>query len=246
VALVRQALAAVDRTAEPLRAGVLLERLARYQWMSGDSEAAMQALEEAVAIIPAEPPSPERARCLAAHAQLLLLRARNAAATSRCQEAIAVARQVGARSEEGHALNTLGATLGALGQVDEGIARLRQARRIAEEADDPEDLCRADHNLTDILLREGRAEAALAAALQAREVADRVGSAHIYGAAATAHAAEALVLLGRWPEAERLLGDEVDLSHRPGGGSSQSSPRGCSYVGCCGCGRATPPPPAPI
>jgi tetratricopeptide (TPR) repeat protein len=211
VALVRQALAAVDRTAAPLLAGALLERLARYQWMSGDSEAAMQALEEAVAVIPAEPPSPERARCLAAHGQLLLLRARNAAATSRCQEAIAMARQVGARTEEGHALNTLGAALGALGQVDEGIARLRQARRIAEEVDDPEDLCRADHNLTDVLLREGRAEAALAAAIHTREVADRVGSAHIYGAGAIAHAAEALVLLGRWPEAERLLSDEVDL-----------------------------------
>jgi tetratricopeptide (TPR) repeat protein len=211
VALVRQALAAVDRTAAPLLTGALLERLARYRWMSGDSEAAMRALEEAVAIIPAEPPSPERARCLAAHGQLLLLRARNAAATSRCQEAIAMARQVGARTEEGHALNTLGAALGALGQVDQGIARLRQARRIAEEVDDPEDLCRADHNLTDILLRNGRAEAALAAALQARQVAAQAGSAHTYGAGATAHATEALVLLGRWPEAERLLSDELDL-----------------------------------
>jgi predicted ATPase len=56
VALVRQALAAVDRTAAPLLTGALLERLARYRWMSGDSEAAMRALEEAVAIIPAEPP----------------------------------------------------------------------------------------------------------------------------------------------------------------------------------------------
>jgi ATP/maltotriose-dependent transcriptional regulator MalT len=122
-----------------------------------------------------------------------------------------MARQVGARTEEGHALNTLGAALGALGQVDEGIARLRQARRIAEEVDDPEDLCRAGHNLTDILLRNGRAEAALAAALQARQVAAQAGSAHTYGAGATAHATEALVLLGRWPEAERLLGDELDL-----------------------------------
>jgi predicted ATPase len=49
VALARLALDTVDRAAEPLRAGVLLERLGRYLWMSVDAEAAMVAHEQAVA-----------------------------------------------------------------------------------------------------------------------------------------------------------------------------------------------------
>src|SRR6516164_9398722 len=61
VALIGQALTETDAAAEPLRAGVLLERLARYQWGSGDAPAARAAMEQAVAIIPAEPPSAERA-----------------------------------------------------------------------------------------------------------------------------------------------------------------------------------------
>jgi DNA-binding CsgD family transcriptional regulator len=211
VALATQALAAVDRAAEPLRASALLERLGRYQWMRGDSRAAMATLEEAVAVVPAEPPSQERARALAAHGQALMLRARNAEAVDRCREAIAAARRVGARGEEGHALTSLGTALDGLGRGEEGVAVVGEGRRIAEELGSPEELCRADYNLTGILIAQGRAETALACALEARQVADRLGSSQVFGAGAVAHAAEALVLLGRWPEAERLLAGELDL-----------------------------------
>ena len=132
VALERQALASVDRAAEPLRAGALLERLGRYQWMNGDSEGARASLEQALVAVPAEPASRERARALAADGQLLMLGSRNQEAVARCQEA--VARQVGARAEEGHALNSLGVALEGLGRFDEGMARLREARRIVEES----------------------------------------------------------------------------------------------------------------
>ncbi|HEX8858860.1 MAG TPA: AAA family ATPase, partial [Actinomycetes bacterium] len=211
VALARQALAAVDPTAEPLRAGAGLERLARYQWMNGDSDGAIATLEEAVAVIPSQPPSRELARALAAQGQLLMLRARNAMAVARCEQAIAVARQAGARAEEGHARNSLGIAMTAFGQIDEGIAHLRVARRIAEELGDPEDIGRADYNLTGTLLAAGRTEEALAMALASRETAERLGSGGLYGSGGIHHAADALILLGRWDEAERLLSDELDL-----------------------------------
>ncbi|HEX8929539.1 MAG TPA: AAA family ATPase, partial [Actinomycetota bacterium] len=115
VALARQALAAVDLAAEPLRAGAALERLARYQWMNGDSDGAIATLEEAVAVIPSQPPSRELARAMAAQGQLLMLRARNAMAAARCEQAISVARQAGARAEEGHARNSLGIAMAAFG-----------------------------------------------------------------------------------------------------------------------------------
>ena len=125
----RLALDRVDPAAEPLRAGALLERLARYHWTAGDTPQAMAAVERAVATIPAEPPSPELARALAAHGQLLMLLAHQAEARARCEEAVAVARQVGARAVEGHALTTLGTSLGILGQLEAGIADLEQGRR---------------------------------------------------------------------------------------------------------------------
>jgi AAA ATPase domain len=52
VALARLALDRVDAVAEPLRAGALLERLARYHWTAGDTPQAMAAIERAVATIP--------------------------------------------------------------------------------------------------------------------------------------------------------------------------------------------------
>jgi DNA-binding CsgD family transcriptional regulator len=217
VALVNQALAETDAAVEPLRAGVLLERLARYQWFAGDTVAAMATVERAVAIIPAEPPSAERARALAAHGQMLMLWSRNGAAQARCQEAVAVARQVGARAVEGHALNSLGASLGNRGHLEAGVAHLEQARAIATELGDPDDLCRAYHNLGCIYLINGRHEEAVRAELECLDLARRFGSMGSYGAVVIAVAAQALLWLGRWEEAERLLDEAFDLDLDPRG-----------------------------
>src|SRR5206468_2965104 len=101
VALATRALDQIDAAAEPLRAGVLLDRLCHYHWFASDSSAAMAAIEQAVATVPAEPPTWERARVLAAHGRVLMLVGRQSQAMTRSEEAIAVARQVGARAEEG-------------------------------------------------------------------------------------------------------------------------------------------------
>jgi DNA-binding CsgD family transcriptional regulator len=131
VTLARLALELVDPAVEPLRAGAVLERLARYHWLAGGSAEAMAAIERAAATIPAAPPSPELARTLAAQGQLLMLLSHHAEALGRCEQAAAMARQVGDRAIEGHALTTLGTSLSILGQVDAGIAKLAQGRAIA-------------------------------------------------------------------------------------------------------------------
>ena len=89
---------------------------------------------QAVATLPADPPSAERARVVAAEGQLLMLRGHAREAIARCEEALAVARAVGARAEEGHALNTLGACRSGLGEHDAGEACLREALAIALRA----------------------------------------------------------------------------------------------------------------
>jgi len=215
VALISQALTETDAAAEPLRAGALLERLARYQWGAGDTAAAVAAVEQAVAVIPAEPPSAERARALAAHGQLLMLRSRNRAAQARCEEAVAAARQAGDRAVEGHALNSLGSSLGNRGHLEAGVAHLQQARAIATELGDPDDLCRACHNLGCIYLYNGRYEEAVRTELECLDLARRLGAIGSYGPAVIAAAAEALLWLGRWDQAERLLSEAFDLDPEP-------------------------------
>jgi DNA-binding CsgD family transcriptional regulator len=209
--LITRALSETDPATDPLLAGVLLERLARYHWLKGDSAKEIAAAEQAVATVPAEPPSPERARTLAAYGQVLMLRGRLAAACAHCEEAVAVARQTGARAEEGHALNTLGVALAGLGHVEDGIAHLQQAYRIARELGDPEDLCRAPFNLSGVLLSDGRHEEAVTAALECAGLASRFGMAHQLKWAVLGNGAEALTWLGRWDEAERMLERAVDI-----------------------------------
>jgi DNA-binding CsgD family transcriptional regulator len=217
VAMINQALAETDAATEPLRAGALLERLARYQWIVGDTVAAMATVERAVATIPAQPPTAERARALAAHGQMLMLWSRNQAAQARCEESVAVARHVGARAVEGHALNSLGASLGNRGHLEACIAHIEQARDIAAELGDPDDLCRAYHNLGCIYLICGHHEEAVRTQLECLGLARRFGSLGSYGPVVIATAAQALLWLGRWEEAERLLDEAFDLDLDPTG-----------------------------
>ena len=101
---------AVPRHADGTRTGVLLEQLGRVLWVSGDAISAITVSEEAVAAIPVEPPSAERARAIAGLAQVLMLNGQYRRSRDLCREAVAIARAVGAREPEGHALNTLGWT----------------------------------------------------------------------------------------------------------------------------------------
>ena len=141
VGLAGRALTELDHKDRP-RIGALLGRLALYQWFAADSTQAMATIEQAVATIPADPPTRERAGVLASHARLLMLFGRNTQARQRSEEAIAVARLVGARAEEGQALNTLGGAHGNLGDNAAAIGYYEQARMIAEEVGDPYELCR--------------------------------------------------------------------------------------------------------
>jgi predicted ATPase/DNA-binding CsgD family transcriptional regulator len=205
-ALVRTAIELVDPAADAATAGIVRERLGRYLWASGDSEAALSAYEEAVRIVPADPPSAARARVLAARGQGLMLLSRHEESRACCEEAIAIARAVGARAEEGHALNTLGADLAYLGDTPSAIAHLVRAREIAVEVGDLDDIGRAYLNLSDLLAGPlNRLEEAVELAREGIEWARRVGLAGDYGVSLQGNAAEALLRLGRWDEADGML-----------------------------------------
>ncbi len=211
VALGIRALGQIDEAAEPLRAGLLLERLGQYHWRALDSSAAVAAIERAVATVPADPPTRERAHMLAAHGRVLMLVGRPSQAMTRCQEAVAVARQAGVRAEEGYALTVLGASLGALGHIEAGIAYLEQAREIASEFGDVAELVRTHIYLATALELSGRCADAADAYLAGLDVARRLGAFGSYAPLMLPDAVMALLSLGRREEAGRVLAEAFDL-----------------------------------
>jgi DNA-binding CsgD family transcriptional regulator len=129
-------------------------------------------------------------------------------AMASCVDAIAIARRVGARAEEGHALNTLGFVQTYLGNPGGGVTNLRESLRIAEEVDDVDDLCRAYLNLSDCLSGPlNRLEEGLQVALDGAAVSQRRGTASDYGVSLQSNAAMALIRLGRTGEAREILRD---------------------------------------
>jgi DNA-binding CsgD family transcriptional regulator/tetratricopeptide (TPR) repeat protein len=207
-ALIRVSMAEVD---DPTGAGLLWERLGRFLWAAGDSVTALEAYEEAVRLVPRDPPSAARARVLAARGQGLMLLSHHQESRECCEEAIAIAREVGARAEEGHALNTLGCDLAYLGDPAAAFGHLVAARRIAEEVGDLDDLARAYLNLSEVLARPlNRLDEALELAREGIDLSRRVGLAGDYGVSLQTNAADVLFGLGRWEEAAAVLHDAED------------------------------------
>jgi DNA-binding CsgD family transcriptional regulator/tetratricopeptide (TPR) repeat protein len=209
-ALLRSALAELDPAADPLRAAQLTERLAFHLRVAG-RPGAFEAYQEAVRLVPPAP-SAARARVLAGLGQALMLRARFAEAAAICEEAIAVARQVGDRVVESHALNSLGTAIVRIDQVDRGLACLEEARRLAAELGAAKDEARACVNLSDILEDLGRLQESVEVADQGMEVASAAGLRRTFGAFLAGNAASSLYNLGRWQESVRLTDAYLELS----------------------------------
>ncbi len=201
-ALVRAALV-LSADLGPVRRALLHERLARMLWLTGDADASAEETDQAVRLLSSEPPSPERARIVAADGHSLLLAARYPESRARCAEAVELARTVDARAVEGYALNTLGLDLVYLGQGGSGLECLHQARGIAEELGLVDDLQRAWFNLSTALAAVGRLKDAEATALEGAAAVGRLGfeegRRYLYR-----KAAEHQLQRGRWEEAAGL------------------------------------------
>jgi len=202
--LAREAVNLIDAEAEPVRAALQHERLGRYLWVSGYSDEALEAYHAAVDLMPEEPASAELARVLSARAQILMLRGYPREARELCLRAIEVARAVGARAEEGHALNTLGACVSQLGDRTQGIAQLEEASRIAKDLQWIDEIGRCYVNLAEELGWDHRLERGVELTLEGVEEMRELGAGS-YRRYLETEAALRLVWLGRLPEAEKLI-----------------------------------------
>jgi DNA-binding CsgD family transcriptional regulator len=204
VTLTRAALDLVDEKADAVRAGMLHERLGRYLWTAADGTGSLRAYREAVRLVPATPPTNERATVLASEGQILMLVARYGEAIELCEEAIAIARPLNEASIEAHALCSLGPATAFMGRLDDAEGFMRDARRISEETGDAQNLGRSYVNHSTVLGIAGRPRAGLELANEGQDVARRWGIARSFGTWMKGEAAFHLLALGRPHEAELL------------------------------------------
>ena len=204
--LIRAATVEVDKAADPATAGELFERWGSYLWESGEHAAADAAYAEAVSLLEGTPDSAVVARVLAVRATERLRRGLAAEGLALGQAALDMAGRVGARAEQGRALNSVGVALTMLERVDEGIAALDEALRIAAAGGQIEDLYRAYGNLVLGLNHSGRHERGLAVAMDGLDRIRAAGLAHTRGRSVLANnASESLLQVGRWDEAASVL-----------------------------------------
>ena len=146
---------------DPVAVAIARERLGRYLWTSGRHAESAKEYGQAVAEMPAEPPSAERARVLAALASVLMLTGHAEDSRELAEQAIEIARAVEDRSVEAHALNTFGVDLASLGDRESGLAALRESLAIELELGASDNLHRTYTNLADILDQDGQVEEAI-------------------------------------------------------------------------------------
>ncbi|HXQ56741.1 MAG TPA: response regulator transcription factor, partial [Actinomycetes bacterium] len=194
---------------DPVRAGLLHGRLGEYLRATG-GEGTFDEYEAAVRLVPASPPLAERAQVLAAFGEALITQARFRESRRLCEEAIAIAGQIGALVEEGDARRALGVDLAFLGDLEAGVGELAEARRIVEAVGTVDQVARTFATWSGLLETFGRLEAAAGLALEGAELAASQGLGRWHGPFLTATAARALFGLGRWDDAEVLLGRAAD------------------------------------
>jgi tetratricopeptide (TPR) repeat protein len=118
-----------------------------------------------------------------------------------CEQALELARAVGARAAELRALVVLGTDLAYLGDGDQGLAVLREALALAEQDGASEDQIRAYTCVTDALTMLGRPRESARIAAEAVRAVERYGIEH---SPLVSNLVEALVAIGEWDEADRV------------------------------------------
>ena len=168
VTLARRALKLVDEAAEPRRAAWLYGMLQRSLWAMLRADEAVAALERGLALLADDGPSPERAGLLARQARMLMLQSRYHRAVGVARRALAEQAELDAQAashiDEAGALNALGVSLAATGEIEEGVAALQRALDGADERGHLQDVAVAAVNLSETLHRVGRTGEALAVA----------------------------------------------------------------------------------
>ncbi|MGP7998989.1 MAG: helix-turn-helix transcriptional regulator [Streptosporangiaceae bacterium] len=206
IALAKAGLREVDVDAEPVRAALLFEARGHLTYLLGRA-GFTDDLRRAARLVPADPPTPARARVLEALAHDIHHRVHwdDADFLASAREAVTVARQAGDPATEAAALVTL-ACARSLGEDLPAIrALLAEARTVAAGAKAYQPLLRAVITESDLLEGLGLHEQAAGVAQDGIRTAAEYGLARTSGVTLAVNLAEPLVSLGRWDEAAGVI-----------------------------------------
>lgn len=167
-------------------------------------------LLEAIALTDGLGPTRERAHALKTLAQYEMLCYRSDDAIVTATEQLEIARQLGHDALAADAHNTMSCCLKSLGRERESIAEMVQAKALA--GTNQRTLLRYYVNLSDNDQLQGNYELAAAAARAGVAVAAELGLERSTGAILSGNAAEPLLALGQWAEADRLIRRGMNLN----------------------------------
>ena len=199
------------------RARLELE-LGEALWAAGDPAAALAAWERSEAALRATPDAPEkpapeeapsadgtlRARVLASLARGLVMTGRHERGRAAAELAVAVAEESGATRVALQARITLAIVVARQGELETGVALLRQCLPEAIAADAFEAVVRCFGNLAFLLSAAGRMGEALEITAEGAQVCRRFGPLLLVAPTLAENWVHALVATGRWDEAEDL------------------------------------------
>ncbi|HEX4258571.1 MAG TPA: AAA family ATPase [Streptosporangiaceae bacterium] len=207
--LLAGALAELPPGTDPVRRALLLERFALAQRDAGRAADAVTSLEQALALLPAEPDSRAHAVVLAALAAAHMRCADLERSAEVAQRAVTAARAAGAIGAQAEAEITLGSTTAYLDRAEAGLGPLRSGVRLALEADIPATALRGYINLSDVLELLGQHAEAAQIARDGLELALQAGLARTFGSYLIGNQAEPLLRLGEWAEVDRLVSEAL-------------------------------------
>jgi DNA-binding CsgD family transcriptional regulator len=202
-------------TDDPHTRALAAERSGALHLMYGDGEAGERAFAEALALVPEGETSVLTARIQGGLALLGVGWSRLDDAERAGTEGLRIARAVGARREEGIALNALGTTAALRGDLGRAVDMLREALAIAREVEDPWDLGAAYVNLSHVLGMAGRLDECVELGRVGIVELTRFGQQRVQGSLLLNNVSEILVEAGRFDEAGALVSEA--LSRHPRG-----------------------------
>jgi ATP/maltotriose-dependent transcriptional regulator MalT len=207
-ALVNAALDELDAKDKPRERIEALIVQARSRFTLMDS-GGVEPLREAFRILPQDADVKLRARVLEMLARLTMLSGDVQQGIEFSHQAVDAAALADSDSVTANAWITLGTSLAAAGQEDEGRAAFERVSHLARSSN--RTLLRYYINYSDALNHMGRYEDATTQALSGVDVARELGLERSFGAMLAGNAAEPLVALGQWARASAMIERALEL-----------------------------------
>jgi DNA-binding CsgD family transcriptional regulator/tetratricopeptide (TPR) repeat protein len=169
----------------------------------------VEALQEAVRILPEDADAALRARVLEMLARRTMLSGDPERGLEFSQQAVDAAALADSDSITMNAWITLGTSLAAAGHEDEGLAAFERVSHLAGSS--TRTLLRFYINYSDALNHVGRYEDAASQAMSGVEMARELGLQRSVGAMLAGNAAEPLLALGQWARASAMIERALEL-----------------------------------